>query len=157
MIFNEQIATGFLIHDVARVRRNIVNNALSHIGLTRTQRWAMAYIVRAGSKGIIQSDLARAMNVGKVSLGTTIKHLEAAGLVERRQDPDDLRVKRVVVTDKGLDATIQMTVIVEKLNQSFWKGIDPEKIKEFAETLEIMMGNMLELEGLSTTSSSESS
>ena len=36
-------------------------------------------------------------------------------------------------------------------------GYSPEKIKEFAETLEIMMGNMLELEGLSTTSSSESS
>ena len=122
------------------------NNALAHIGLTRTQRWALAYIVRAGSKGIIQADLARAMNVGKVSLGATIKHLESANLVERKQDPDDLRVKRVTVTDQGLDATIQMTVIVEKLNQAFWKGISEEKMSEFAETLETMMGNMLEMD-----------
>ncbi len=146
MIFNEQISTGFLIHDVARVRRNIVNNALAHIGLTRTQRWALAYVVRAGSKGIIQADLARSMNVGKVSLGATIKHLENANLVERRQDPDDLRVKRVTVTDQGLDATIQMTVIVEKLNKCFWKGVSDEKLSEFAETLETMMGNMLEMD-----------
>lgn len=147
MIFNEQISTGFLIHDVARVRRNIVNNALAHIGLTRTQRWALAYIVRAGSKGIIQADLARAMNVGKVSLGATIKHLESANLVERKADPDDLRVKRVTVTDQGLDATIRMTVIVEKLNKAFWKGVSDEKMTEFAETLEVMMGNMLEMDG----------
>ncbi len=147
MIFNEQISIGFLIHDVARVRRNIVNNALAHIGLTRSQRWALAYIVRAGSKGVIQADLARTMNVGKVSVGATIKHLESAALIERTQDPDDLRVKRVIVTDKGLDATIQMTVIVEKLNKAFWKGINPEKIAEFAETLEVMMGNMLEIDG----------
>ncbi|MCH2191450.1 MAG: winged helix DNA-binding protein [Gammaproteobacteria bacterium] len=147
MIFNEQISTGFLIHDVARLRRNIVNNALAHIGLTRTQRWALAYIVRAGSKGMIQSDLARAMNVGKVSLGATIKHLEQAGLISRDTDPDDLRVKRVIVTDKGLDATIRMTVIVEKLNQDFWKGIDEAKLKEFAEILEVMMGNMVEMDG----------
>ena len=147
MIFNEQISTGFLIHDVARIRRNIVNNALAHIGLTRTQRWALAYIVRAGSKGMIQADLARAMNVGKVSLGTTIKHLEQAELVVRTRDPDDLRVKRVTVTDKGLDATIQMTVIVEALNKAFWKGIEQEKLREFADILEVMMGNMVEMEG----------
>lgn len=147
MIFNEQISTGFLIHDVARVRRNIVNNALAHIGLTRTQRWALAYIVRAGSKGIIQADLARSMNVGKVSLGATIKHLESAKMVERKQDPDDLRVKRVTITDRGLDTTIQMTVIVEKLNKGFWKGVSDEKLSEFAETLETMMGNMLEMDG----------
>ncbi len=146
MIFNEQISTGFLIHDVARVRRNVVNNALAHIGLTRSQRWALAYIVRAGSNGIIQADLARSMNVGKVSLGATIKHLEEAGLIERGTDPDDLRVKRVSVTDKGLDSTIQMTVIVEQLNKAFWKGIAPERIAEFAETLEVMMGNMLEMD-----------
>ncbi len=146
MIFNEQISTGFLIHDVARVRRNIVNSALAHIGLTRSQRWALAYIVRAGSKGMIQADLARAMNVGKVSLGTTIKHLETAGLIERNTDPDDLRVKRVTVTDKGLDATIQMTVVVENLNKAFWKGISDERIAEFAEVLEVMMGNLLEME-----------
>jgi len=146
MIFNEQISTGFLIHDVARIRRNVVNNALSHIGLTRTQRWALAYIVRAGGKGMIQADLARAMNVGKVSLGATIKHLESAGLVVRTQDPDDLRVKLVTVTNQGLDATIQMTVIVEKLNKAFWKGIPEEKISEFAEVLEVMMGNMLEMD-----------
>ena len=146
MIFNEQISAGFLIHDVARVRRNIVNNALAHIGLTRTQRWTLAYVVRAGSKGIIQADLARAMNVGKVSLGATIKHLEAAKLIERKADQDDLRVKRVQITDHGLDVTIQMTVVVEKLNKAFWKGIEPEKLTEFAEILEVMMGNMLEID-----------
>ena len=96
---------------------------------------------------MIQSDLARAMNVGKVSLGATIKHLEQAGLISRDTDPDDLRVKRVIVTDKGLDATIRMTVIVEKLNQDFWKGIDEAKLKEFAEILEVMMGNMVEMDG----------
>lgn len=146
MIFNEQITTGFLIHDVARLRRKIVNNALAGIGLTRSQRWALAYIVRAGSKGIIQADLARSMNVGKVSLGTTIKHLEAAQLIERNPDPDDLRVKRVTVTDKGLDATIQMTVVAEELSKTLWKGIDEAKMSEFRDTLEIIMGNMLELE-----------
>ena len=147
MIFNEQISTGFLIHDVARVRRNIVNNALSHIGLTRTQRWALAYIVRAGSKGIVQADLARAMNVGKVSLGATIKHLEQSGFITRESDPDDLRVKRVSITDLGLDTTIQMTVIVEKLNQAFWKGVSEEQFKKFTETLEVMMGNLIEMDG----------
>lgn len=146
MIFNEQISAGFLIHDVARIRRNIVNDALSHIGLTRTQRWALAYIVRAGSRGTIQADLARAMNVGKVSLGATIKHLEESGFVTRSSDPDDLRVKRVSITNLGLDTTIQMTVIVEKLNRGFWKDINSEKFEEFAETLEIMMGNLLEMD-----------
>ncbi len=146
MIFNEQIITGFLIHDVARLRRNIVNNALSDIGLTRSQRWALAYVVRAGSKGIIQADLARAMNVGKVSLGTTIKHLEDAGLIKREQDPDDLRVKRVTATDQGLDATIQMTVVAERLNKEFWKGISKQQFAEFSNLLEVMMGNMLEMD-----------
>lgn len=146
MIFNEQITTGFLIHDVSRLRTNVVNHALRDISLTRSQRWALAYIVRAGSKGITQSDLARVMKVGKVSLGKTIKTLEKQELVERFPDPDDARVKKVAVTDHGLDQTIHMAVIVEALNKRFWEGIDEQQMRTFKETLEKMMHNVQKMD-----------
>lgn len=142
MIFNDQIVTSFLIHDISRLRTNIVNHVLKDFGLTRTQRWALAYIVRAGSKGIVQAELARIMKVGKVSLGKTIKNLEELGMVERFSDPDDARVKKVTVTDAGLDKTIQLTVEVENLNKLLWQDIDEQQMQNFKSVLEKMMVNI---------------
>ena len=83
---------GFLVHDVSRLRRTVVDKALKPIGVTRSQWWVLANLSRHDSaEGMMQTELARLMDVGKVTLGGLIDRLEASGYVARRPDPTGTR------------------------------------------------------------------
>jgi len=66
---------GFLIHDVSRLRRTVVDKALRPLGITRSQWWVLANLARDDGTAMTQTELARVMDVGKVTLGGLIDRL----------------------------------------------------------------------------------
>lgn len=135
--------TGFLIHDVSRLRKKMVDKELQPLGITRSQWWALVNIARHGSGGIAQTDLAKSMSVGKVSLGGVIDRLEAANLLERRPDPNDRRAKKVVLTRKGQSLLKKMQDIAVKINAKIMKGVTKEQNAILDEALKIMKKNLV--------------
>src|SRR5260370_38830671 len=98
---NWELRLGFLIHDVSRMRRNVVDRVLKPLDVTRSQWWVLAFLSRDDGKSLVA--LAAEFDLGKVSLGGLIDRLEAVGLVERRPDKIDCRMKRrfLAPTDAG--------------------------------------------------------
>ena len=90
------IRLGFLIHDVSRMRRAAYDQLMKPLNITRARWWVLAHLSR--HDGMMQSQLADVLEVGKASLGTVIEQLESSGWVERRSDPSDKRAKRVYLT-----------------------------------------------------------
>lgn len=87
---------GFELHSAARLmKRNFDRRAKSH-GLT-SSRWQVLWILNK-DQGMKQAELAERMDVAPISLTRQIDLLEAEGLVERRQDPQDRRCFRVFLT-----------------------------------------------------------
>src|SRR5258708_530240 len=89
---------GFLIHDVSRLRRNAFDRLMRPLGVTRSQWWVLAHASR--HDGLMQTELAELLDVGKVTLGGLIDRLEAGGWVVRRPDKVDRRVKRIFLTSR---------------------------------------------------------
>ena len=88
---------GFELHTAARLlKRNFDRRAKAH-GLTRS-RWQVLWILNK-QQGMKQAELAERMDVAPISLTRQIDLLQAEGLVERRQDPQDRRCYRVFLTD----------------------------------------------------------
>lgn len=139
--------TGFLIHDVSRIRKKVVDQAVVHHGITRSQFWVLVNIARYGRDGIAQTELARLMSVGKVSLGGLIDRMEANGIVERQPDPVDRRAKKVVMTSKGDDLLYDLQDLIEVLNKQIMKGITREQNKVLDELLRTMKRNLLQMDG----------
>lgn len=125
---------GFLIHDVSRLRRTVVDKALRPMGVTRSQWWVLANLSRHNGQGMMQTELAKVMDVGKVTLGGLIDRLEAAGLVKRQADPTDRRAKRVVMTPKGVKLLADIQVVATKVNARILNGIARNDISR-AETV----------------------
>ena len=57
-----------------------------------------------GPQGTRPSDLAARLGISKQALNYLLGELERLDYLERRQDADDLRAKRVVVTRRGIEA-----------------------------------------------------
>lgn len=103
---------GFLIHDVSRLRRIVVDRSLKPLGITRSQWWVLAFLSRRD--GMTQTALASDLDLTKVAVGGLIDRMETGGFVERRADERDARARRVFLTRAGqrLIATIRQNVDV---------------------------------------------
>jgi MarR family transcriptional regulator for hemolysin len=72
---------------------------------------------------MMQTELAKVMDVGKVTLGGLIDRLEASGLLKRLADPTDRRAKRVVMTPRGTKLLADIQGIAAQLNAQIMNGI----------------------------------
>ncbi len=126
------------------MRRTLFDQAVKPLGITRAQWWVLANLSRQEPAGMIQSDLARLLDVGKVSVGALIDRLEASGHVQRRADPVDRRIKRVFITDRGYEVIDKMRSVGRDLTRLILKGIPLDEVHVAEEVLHRMKDNLRE-------------
>ena len=85
-----QQTLGFILNDTARLMRKRFEQRARHLGLTRAQWQALAYLAR--NEGVQQSALAEILELEPITLGRILDRLEAAELIERRRHAADRRV-----------------------------------------------------------------
>jgi len=142
---NANLRFGFLIHDVSRLRRIVVDRALKPLGITRSQWWVLAFLSRRD--GMTQTALASDLDLTKVAIGRLIDRMEAAGYVKRRADKDDARTRRVYLTTSGSRLVKRIRESVDDVESSIVEKVDERQIARAAETLLILKGTLLELIG----------
>ena len=136
-----ELKLGFLIHDVSRLRRNLFDQTLSPLGVTRSQWWVLAFLSR--SDGMAQTELAHELDLGKVALGGLIDRLETAGLVERRPDPNDRRVKRIFLTTTSKRLIKRMRRESHRTNERILENIETKDLENVTRVLDRMKVNLL--------------
>ena len=145
---------GFLIHDVSRLRRTVVDKALKPFSITRSQWWVLANLSRHNGEGTMQTELAMVLDVGKVTLGGLIDRLEASGYVERKSDPHDRRAKRVVMTPTGTRLLSQIEKIAEGVNAEIMAGISANDIARAETVLYKMKQRLIAMDAVPGTTNS---
>jgi MarR family transcriptional regulator for hemolysin len=139
---------GFLIHDVSRLRRTVVDKALRPLGVTRSQWWVLANLSRHNGGGMMQTELSKVMDVGKVTLGGLIDRLEASGYVERQPEPGDRRAKRVVMTPKGIKLLGQIQKVGKVVNAQIMTGISANDILRAENLLHKMKQRLIAMDAV---------
>lgn len=134
---------GFLMHDVSRLRRSVFDEFMKPAGVTRSQWWILAQLSR--HDGMIQSDLANVLDLGKAALGGLIDRLESAAFIERRPDGSDRRVKRVYLTSKGTQMVAEMRRQSHEMSERILKGLDVEARHSLADMLNLVKRNLLSI------------
>ena len=140
-----ELRFGFLVHDVSRLRRNLFDRAFKPLGITRSQWWVVAFLSRRD--GMPQRQLADELDVGKVALGGLVDRLEAAGLVERRADADDRRVKRVFLTPEGKSLVARLRDSSTEGERRLMEGVSEGDLDVAVRVLRTMKDRLLGLLG----------
>jgi DNA-binding MarR family transcriptional regulator len=136
---------GFLIHDVSRMRRIVVDRALKPMGVTRSQWWVLAFLSRRD--GMKMTALASDLDLTKMAVGGLIKRMEASGFVERRDDNRDGRAKRIYLTAEGQSLVNRIRASVEEVEEDILSTVSESELDEAAETLVKIKQRLLELLG----------
>ncbi len=103
-----------------------MDQAMRPLGITRSQWTVLTTLSRGGNDGMMQVDLARLLEVGKVTVGGLVDRLEATGHVERRGDAADRRIKRVFITKQGFEVLQEIITIAAVLNDRTLRDVSRE-------------------------------
>ncbi|NQV70529.1 MAG: MarR family transcriptional regulator [Pseudohongiella sp.] len=124
---------GFVIHDVARLLRWSFDRQSQDLGLTRAQWSVLAHLFRGD--GIQQKSLACLMDIAPITLARHLDHLEVDAWIERRDDPNDRRAKRVYLTPKAKPMIEKLGKLGQKIRIQALSGIDAKDEKMFLDVL----------------------
>ena len=136
---------GFLIHDVSRLRRIVVDRALKPLGITRSQWWVLAFLSRRD--GMTQTALAADLDLTKVAIGGLIDRMESGGFVERRADERDARARRVYLTRAGQKLVATIRENVDTVETDILATVTEDELDEAARALVKIKKRLLELVG----------
>lgn len=136
---------GFLIHDVSRLRRIVVDRSLKPLGITRSQWWVLAFLSRRD--GMTQTALAADLDLTKVAIGGLIDRMETGGFIERRADERDARARRVYLTRAGKQLVATIRENVDAVETEILTAVSERELDEAARVLIKIKARLLDIIG----------
>ncbi len=117
-----------LLNDVARaIRTRFDQKARATHGMTRAQWIILSRLDR--QPGISQNEMATICEVEPITIARLVDRLEARGLVERRNDPSDRRIRRVHLLPAAKPIVEAITNARRVASERLTAGLD-EKTRE---------------------------
>ena len=108
------------LRQASRQLTQVYDEAMAPAGLTSSQALLVSRLQERGGApggtGPSLQALAKRLSIQISALTHALRPLVRDGVVELHADPHDRRIKRAVLTDKGLKQTQQMYVLWEALN-----------------------------------------
>jgi DNA-binding MarR family transcriptional regulator len=114
-----------LLNQICRLKRSQMNEALTAVGLYAGQEMFLCHLWR--EDGLTQSQLVERMCVQPPTVSKMLVRMEKAGLVTRRDDPEDSRVSRVYLTEQGCACEQAICGIWQNQEQRLNAGLSLEE------------------------------
>ncbi len=129
-----------LMHDVARMMRTRFDQCARAYGMTRAQWVILARLER--QPGMTQNEMASLCEVEPVTVGRLVDRLEASGLLERRLDPADRRIRRLHLLAASQPVVDEIRRYKNELFAGVTGGLDKKDIETVINVLLRMKANM---------------
>src|SRR6266516_4993016 len=88
-----------------------------------------------GPQGTRPSELAARLGISKQALNYLLGELERLGYLERRSDPEDLRSKRIALTQRGTSAISVIREAVGEVETTWAQQLGPKRFAQLRNLL----------------------
>jgi DNA-binding MarR family transcriptional regulator len=130
-----------VLHDVARMlRTRFDQKARASHAMTRAQWIILSRLER--QPGISQNEMAAICEVEPITVARLVDRLEARGLVERRSDPSDRRVRRLHLLPAAKPILETINDAREAMNARITGGLDEATHKTLVDALLTIKENL---------------
>ena len=115
------------LYDVARLMRTRFDRWARVYGLTRAQGIILARLSR--QPGMTQNEMAGLCEVEPITVGRLVDRLEARGLLERRLDPADRRIRRLHLLPAAEPLLTEIQLYKEELFREVTDDLDEATVE----------------------------
>lgn len=137
-------SVSYLLVRVVRAHRNMIDQRVQSLGLYRGQPPVLFAL--QDHDGMSNSEMAEFLSITPATLTNKIKRMEKADLVVRRRDPQDERISRIYITDKGKGLMNQLREIMLATEAMTLTGFSEKEINDIKLLLIRILDNIGEFE-----------
>lgn len=113
---------------LSRNWRRAVDMALAPFALSEAFAGPLIFLKRSGG-GISQSQLADLSGIGDASIVRIVDRLVAIGLIDRKVDADDKRLRRLDLTEQGHALAERMELALAALRAQVFDGVTEAELQ----------------------------
>jgi DNA-binding MarR family transcriptional regulator len=96
-----------------------------------------------GPQGRRPSDLAKQAGMSKQAMNYLLRQLQELGYLERRDDPDDQRSKRIELTKRGRAAAENIRATVRQIEREWKRELGAEQVEQLRRLLVELNGTAM--------------
>lgn len=127
---------------LSRLLRQKFNEAAAEQGLFSGQQDIIFLLV--DNEGITLSKLAEKLEVSTATASVSVKRMEKAGFILKKQDKNDARITRLYPTEKAKKAPEHIRKRMDELEATLNKNLTPSESEMLTDMLDRVIGNLLE-------------
>jgi DNA-binding MarR family transcriptional regulator len=131
---------GFLLLRIVKAHRGLLRHRMHAHGLHRGQPPVLFALQE--KDGMANSELAEFLEITPATLTNKIKRMERLGLVTKQRDPEDARISRIYLTEKGRGIMDNLRETNLAMEAVLLKGFSKEEIKSIKSQLERVLENI---------------
>ncbi|WP_106449074.1 MarR family winged helix-turn-helix transcriptional regulator [Trichococcus alkaliphilus] len=136
---------GFRIRSLWQQIKRLMNRHLTEndgYGLTGMQFAIVSYIAKeSAERDVFQKDLEQKFDIRKSTVTGILNTMERDGLLLRETVPYDARLRKMILTDKALQAKKNSEQVIDTVENQLSKGLTEEEIATFLTILEKILKN----------------
>ena len=136
---------GFRIRSVWQQVKRLMNRHLTEndgYGLTGMQFAIVSFIAKESTeRDVFQKDLEQKFDIRKSTVTGILNTMERDGLLLRETVPYDARLRKMILTDKALQAKKNSEQVIDTVENQLSKGLTEEEIAIFLTILEKISKN----------------
>lgn len=110
--------------------------------LTAHQDWVLRFLLDNPDSDIVQRDIENRFSIRRSTASHMLQLMEKNGYIIRVSVPQDARMKKIVITDKGREACERMRERLQRFEALFQKGISEDDMEVFLRVMGRMEENI---------------
>lgn len=110
--------------------------------ITLMHGWIMRFLYENRENAVYQKDLEKYFHIGRSTVTNTIQLMERRGLIRRESVEWDARLKKVLLTEKGIQSHETIEALITELNDGILNGIEEQDVETFMRVLHIIRENV---------------
>ena len=114
--------------------------------VTMMHGWIIRYLYENREQDIFQKDIEQRFAVGRSTVTNLLQLMEKKGFVRRESVKQDARLKKVILTEKGITSQESFEDIVEHIEEELSEGISEEELHIFYNVLDQINQNVKKYE-----------
>ena len=114
--------------------------------VTMMHGWIIRYLYENREQDIFQKDIEQRFAVGRSTVTNLLQLMEKQGFVRRESVKQDARLKKVILTEKGIASQESFEDIVEHIEEELSEGISEEELHIFYKVLDQINQNVKKYE-----------
>ncbi len=110
--------------------------------LTSANAFILGFLARNSDIDIYQKTIEEKFSITKSTASKVLKLMEQNGLIERLIVPNDARLKKIVITEKGLNVSKSVRNGIDSVQEKAFKGFSQEEQDNLFSYLERIKENL---------------